>query len=174
MENAENLDRLIKEYSGQLMKLYGKRSPHLKEEVVPAVAKVTEAPEESIESAPPTATETIPTVTDDTLSGKATFYASVRSGGGAFPVPSAKVLIKKDGEIFSFLVTDENGNTATVSLPAYPEKDSLSSETAREVQYFSDVYAEGFQEKLNLPVSASGGAEIVLNVELTPNEERME
>ena len=73
-----------------------------------------------------------------------------------------------------FLVTDENGNTPTVTLPAYPEKDSLSSETAREVEYSADVYAEGFQEKKNLPVSASGGAEIVLNVELTPNEERTE
>lgn len=174
MENAENLDRLIKEYSGQLMKLYGKRSPHLKEEAVPAVAKVTEAPEESIESAPPTATETMPTVTDDTLSGKATFYATVRSGEGAFPVPGAKIIVKKESEIFSFLVTDENGNTPTVTLPAYPEKDSLSSETAREVEYSADVYAEGFQEKKNLPVSASGGAEIVLNVELTPNEERTE
>lgn len=178
MENAENLDLLIKEYSGQLMKAYSKRSPLLKEETVPVVAYTPERqPEtaaETAETPPPTATETIPSDTDASLSGRATFYASVRSGGGAFPVPSAKVLIKKDGEIFSFLVTDENGNTATVSLPAYPEKDSLSSETAREVQYFSDVYAEGFQEKLNLPVAASGGAEIVLNVELTPNEERME
>ena len=82
--------------------------------------------------------------------------------------------MKKGSEIFSFLVTDENGNTPTVTLPAYPEKDSLSSETAREVEYSADVYAEGFQEKKNLPVSASGGAEIVLNVELTPNEERTE
>ena len=98
----------------------------------------------------------------------------MRSGEGAFPVPGEKIIVKKESEIFSFLVTDENGNTPTVTLPAYPEKDSLSSETAREVEYSADVYAEGFQEKKNLPVSASGGAEIVLNVELTPNEERTE
>ena len=44
----------------------------------------------------------------------------------------------------------------------------------REAQYSADIYAEGFQEKKNLPVSATGGAEIVLNAELVPNEERGE
>lgn len=178
MDTTENLDRLIKEYSGQLMKTYSKRNPHLKEEALPVFAVTAanreEASDERAEEAPPTATETTPSSTDSSLSDTATFYASVRSGEGAFPVPSAKVLVVKGRELFTFLVTDENGNTPTVTLPAYPEKDSLSSETAREVQYYADVYAEGFQEKRRLPVSAVGGAEIVLNVELTPSEERTE
>ena len=173
MKNNADLEHLIKEYSAELMKLYGKRKPQLKE-AVPVFAVKDVAEEEKAETPPPTSAETVPTDTDDALTDTATFFASVRSGEGAFPIPNAKVLIIKDNEIFSFLVTDENGNTPTITLPAYPEKDSLSSETAREVQYYADVYAEGFQEKRKLTVSASGGAEIVLNVMLIPNEERSE
>ena len=148
MENTENLEQLIKEYSAELMKAYRKRSPQPEEATaVFAVTSATEneVPEENAEESPPTATETTPPVTVDSLSDTATFYASVRSGEGAFPIPGAKVIVKKDSEIISFLVTDENGNTNTVTLPAYPEKDSLSSETAREAQYSADIYAEGFQ-----------------------------
>ena len=36
------------------------------------------------------------------------------------------------------------------------------------------LLAEGFEEKRNLTVEASGGAEIILNAELTPSAERME
>lgn len=177
MENTENLDHLINEYSSELLKIYTKRKPKLKEEAMPVFATTTateKITEVKTEQTPPTARETTTTITDDSLSDTATFFASVRSGEGAFPIPNAKVIVGKGREILSFLVTDENGNTETVTLPAYPEKDSLSSETAREVEYYADVYAEGFQEKRRLPVSASGGAEILLNVELTPNEERTE
>lgn len=174
MENTENLEKLISEYSAELMKAYGRRNTQLKAEAVPSATVRTEPEAAKAEASPPTATETVPTVTNDALTDTASFFASVRSGEGAFPVPNAKVIIRKGNEIFSFLVTDENGNTPTVTLPAYPERDSLSSETARETEYCADVYAEGFQEKRELTVSASGGAEIVLNVLLTPNEERTE
>ena len=172
METTENLEQLIEEYSAELIKAHSRRSTQLKNEILPAFAVKAETAEG--ESPPPTATETIPTDINDSLTDTATFFASVRSGEGAFPIFNAKVIIGKGNEIFSFLVTDENGSTPTVTLPAYPEKDSLSSDTAREVEYYADVYAEGFQEKRKLPVPASGGAEIELNVELTPNEERSE
>ena len=173
MENTENLEQLIKEYSAELMKAYRKRSSQ-PEEVKTVFAEKAEENEQKSEAPPSAPEEPTPATAENLLDDKATFYASVRSGEGAFPIPGAKVMVKKDSEIISFLVTDENGNTDTVTLPAYPEKDSLSSETAREAQYSADIYAEGFQEKKNLPVSATGGAEIVLNAELVPNEERGE
>lgn len=172
MENTENLEQLIKEYSAELMKAYRKRSPQ-PEEAKTVFAEEAEENEQNSE-APSTPAEPSPSVSENLLDDTAAFFASVRSGEGAFPIPGAKVIVKKDSEILSFLVTDENGNTDTITLPAYPEKDSLSSETAREAQYSADIYAEGFQEKKNLPVSATGGAEIVLNAELVPNEERGE
>lgn len=174
MEKTDNLEQLIKEYSAELMKTFRKRNPEPENKAVPAVAVVSEAEKEPEESSPPASAKAAPTDNGDPLSDTATFFSSVRSGEGAFAVADAKITLKKGDRIFAFLVTDENGNTGTVTLPAYPEKDSLSSETAKEVMYYADVYAEGFQEKRNLPVAASGGAEIVLNTELIPNEERSE
>ncbi len=173
MENTANLEQLIKEYSAELMKAYRKRSPQ-SEEAKTVFAEEAEENERNSEAPPSAPEEPSPTAAENPLDDTATFYASVRSGEGAFPVANAKVIVKKGREIVAFLVTDENGNTPTVALPAYPEKDSLSSETAKAVDYYADVYAEGFQEKKNLPVSATGGAKIELNVELTPNEERSE
>ena len=173
MENSESLDRLIKEYSGQLMKTYEKRNPYLKEEkeVLPIIEEAfAEAQEAESEDEENEVTEKEET----DLTDNASFFATVRSGGGAFPVPNAKIIIGRDDTVVSFLVTDENGETPKVFLPAYNEKDSLSNETAKVVNYYADVYATGFQTKRNLPVIASGGAEIVLNIELTPDEERVE
>lgn len=183
MENSRELDRLINEYSASLLKTYEKRDPLLKEETIKAAepplldeAEAAEAPPEESGTEPQTEIEAqkAEETNEDALTDTATFFATVRTGGGAYPVPNAKIIVGKDDSIVSFLITDGNGDTPKVSLPAYPREDSLSSETARTVNYFADVYRSGFQDKKNLPVSAVGGAEIVLNVELTPNEERME
>ena len=166
MTETDNLDELIKAYSDSLMKTYQKRSPEEKEEATASAE--TEKEEENPEEIPIQINEEKPTT--DT----AVFMASVSTGGGAFPVPDAKVILRKDNSIVSFLVTDRNGKTQKITLPAYAEKDSLSEETAKAVSYYADIFAEGFQEKRNLLVEASGGAEIILNAELTPNEEGME
>lgn len=170
MKETDNLDELIKQYSESLMKVYKKRPSEPEEEAVAVVAdgKMTEDPTK--EEVSPETNETPAEVPTD----KAAFMAAVRTGSGAFPVPEAKVIVGKDSSIVAFLVTDENGETAKITLPAYAEKDSLSADTAKTVSYYADIYAEGFQEKRNLPVEASGGAEILLNVELTPLAERME
>ena len=177
MANPDNLDQLINEYSASLLKTYERRNPLLQTEDT--------ATEESLEAAEEADTETNSfeeerenlsggEASGEDLTDTATFFATVRAGGGAYPVPGAKIIIRKDRSIMSFLTTDENGDTMKVTLPAYPKADSLSAETVRVVNYLADVYSEGFQDKKDLPVAAVGGAEIVLNVELTPNEERME
>ena len=84
MENSESLDRLIKEYSGQLMKTYEKRNPYLKEEkeVLPIIEEVfAEAQEAESEAEENKVTEKEET----DLTDNASFFATVRSGGGAFP-----------------------------------------------------------------------------------------
>lgn len=183
MADTDNLDKLINEYSASLLKTYEKRNTNLKEDIpaISAVGLVEDMPTEPIseneDSILPEGEESVlpeSEETPDPLTDTATFFATVRTGGGAFPVPEAKIIVRKDNTIMSFLITDENGDTSKVTLPAYPREDSLSSETVKTVDYLADVYRTGFQEKRNLPVTAVGGAEIVLNVELTPSEERME
>lgn len=193
MTPEENLDKLIKKYSLSLMQTYDKRNRDLREETeerdkaveteaeteleTDAVSVFAEERETAANDEANTETingETHSSKEEEEMTGTASFFATVRTGGGAYPVENAKIIIGREDTVVSFLVTDENGDTPKVTLPAYPESDSLSYETAKEVMYFADVYATGFQEKKNLPVSAVGGAEIVLNVELVPNEERME
>lgn len=110
----------------------------------------------------------------EALTGKATFFADVSTGGGAYPVANAKVIVGKNDTIYAFLVTDENGNTPKVTLPAYPAADALNPATVKTVEYYADVYASGFEEKRNLEVSAVGDSNIILTVELTPMQERTE
>lgn len=168
MTETDNLDELIKKYSASLMKLYEKR------EELPAEEPALASAEEKEETVIPIAETAEEKSEEEPVSDTADFMATVRTGGGAFPVPDAKIIIRKNDTIVAFLVTDESGDTEKVSLPAFSEKDSLSPETAKTVLYYADVFAEGFEEKRNLTVEASGGAEIILNAELTPAAERME
>lgn len=168
MPETDNLDELIKKYSASLMKLYEKR------EELPAEGPALTSAEEKEETVIPIAETAEEKSEEEPVSDTADFMATVRTGGGAFPVPDAKIIIRKNDTIVAFLVTDESGDTEKVKLPAFSEKDSLSPETAKTVLYYADVFAEGFEEKRNLTVEASGGAEIILNAELTPAAERME
>lgn len=168
MPETDNLDELIKKYSASLMKLYEKR------EELPAEKSALASVEEKEEAVIPIAETAEEKSEEEPVSDTAGFMATVRTGGGAFPVPDAKIIIRKNDTIVAFLVTDESGDTEKVKLPAFSEKDSLSPETAKTVLYYADVFAEGFEEKRNLTVEASGGAEIILNAELTPAAERME
>lgn len=168
MTETDNLDELIKKYSASLMKLYEKR------EELPAEEPALASAEEKEETVIPIAETAEEKSEEEPVSDTADFMATVRTGGGAFPVPDAKIIIRKNDTIVAFLVTDVSGDTEKVSLPAFSEKDSLSPETAKTVLYYADVFAEGFEEKRNLTVEASGGAEIILNAELTPAAERME
>lgn len=168
MTETDNLDDLIKKYSASLMKVYQKREPLPEDTAVTAEEEKEEEPTpEEVREEPLTAVE------KETTTDTADFMASVHTGGGAFPVPDAKIVIGKGSSIVAFLVTDQNGETPKITLPAFAEADSLSAETAKTVSYYADVFADGFEEKRQLPVEASGGAKIILDVELTPLAERM-
>lgn len=99
----------------------------------------------------------------------AIFSANVFAGNNTYPIENAKVSVYRDDEIFAFLSTDENGLTKKVKLPSYPESNSLESGNENQrLDYYADVFAEGFTNQKGLLVSAVGGSDIVLDVSMTP------
>lgn len=185
----KNLDEMIKSYSDELMS-YAKE--HNSESLV-----IKNAPQESsdiLQETPPEevqenaeeaesegdgedGTEVSRSVlseipAEDDMESFATFRGRVFTGFGAFPVENAKVILYKNDVLYAFLVTDKNGETLTIKLEAFPEKNSLEPlSDEQRTDYSADVYAEGFTEKKNLLVSAVGGSDVVLDVELVPESE---
>lgn len=105
----------------------------------------------------------------------ATFSARVFSGEEAYPVENAKVMLYIGKTLYSFLITDENGETPKIKIEAPPEKNSLvpNSEN-QQLDYSADVFAEGFTTARGLLVSAVGSSDILLPVRLAPLSERID
>lgn len=102
------------------------------------------------------------------------FTARVFTGNNAYPIENARVIVIKDDKLFTFLSTDSDGMTKRVKLPSYPEINSLEPESNEQyVEYSAEVYAQGFTPKKDLLVSAVGGSDIVLDVQMTPLDERV-
>lgn len=106
---------------------------------------------------------------EDAMTGYATFSARIFTGNNAYPVSNAKVLVVKDGKLFTFLTTDRDGVTKKIRLPSFPEDNSLNPDSdMQRVTYTGEVYATGFTPKKNLLISAVGGSDIVLDLQMTP------
>ena len=104
----------------------------------------------------------------------ADFSAGVFYGEGAFPVKGAKLVIYREDDIYAFLETDENGSTKRITLPAFNKENSLESDNPdQSIDYFADVFAEGFISQRGLLVSSVGGSDIFLRVLLVPESERI-
>lgn len=127
-------------------------------------------PDEEQESLPPASD--LPLAAPESF---ALFTAKVYSGNQAYAVPDAKISIYLDGKLHAFLITDENGSTKQIKLEAYPKLNSFIPESTQQtVDYYADIFAEGFNEKKGLLVSAVGGSDILLSAELTPISERID
>lgn len=99
----------------------------------------------------------------------ALFRAVVFTADGAFPVKNARVVVKKNGELHAFLFTNGSGETKTVRLESYPEKNSLDPNSNQQyMQYTADIHAEGFESLRELTVEAVGGSQILLQENLVP------
>ncbi len=105
----------------------------------------------------------------DEMTAYATFSARVFTGNNAYPIGNAKVLVVKDGKLFTFLTTDRDGMTKKVRLPSFPESNSLNADSdMQRVNYTGEIYATDFTPKKDLLISAVGGSDIVLDVQMTP------
>ncbi len=185
---ADNLDKLIEEYSQKLMQSIPKEQIEKSSISTPSPTEIPEetkteeedgaTEKESLHEGTPGTSpdgfsadnETQPINTDP--ENFSTFLARVFTGGGAYAVPDAKIVLYKGDILQSFLTTDENGETKSIRIEAYPEENSLEPlSDEQRLNYSADVFADGFTEKKNLLVSAVGGADIILNVELTPESE---
>lgn len=99
----------------------------------------------------------------------ATFKAVIFTAQGALPVEGAKVTVKRKDELHAFLITNGSGETKTVKLEAYPERNSLEPlNPDKQMLYTADIKADGFEDKTNLPVYATGGSQIILQEYLVP------
>ena len=99
----------------------------------------------------------------------ATFKAVIFTAQGALPVEGAKITVKRKDELHAFLITNGSGETKTVKLEAYPERNSLEPlNPDKQMLYTADIKADGFEDKTDLPVYATGGSQIILQEYLVP------
>ncbi len=134
----------------------------------------TYAEEENDIATDSSATESNNDAGENELTSTASFSAAVFSGDYTYPVEGARIVIYRDDNIYAFLETDENGATKKITLPTFAEQNSLESDNPdRSVDYFADVFAEGFTPQKGLLVSGVGGSDIFLKVIMVPESERI-
>ncbi|MEE1320166.1 MAG: hypothetical protein UHM85_01355 [Acutalibacteraceae bacterium] len=190
-----DLDKLIEEYSKKLMDSIPEeqlKKSSINTEPTEAVKEEQQTAESTAEEGPtedmPEENEAVPfeeerveeekeegTIIPDVDTDPenySTFVVRVFSGGGAYPVPEAKVVLYRGDTLEAFLTTNKSGETPQIKIASYPAKNSLEPlSDEQRLNYSADVFADGFTEKRNLLISAVGGADVVLNVELVPESE---
>lgn len=120
----------------------------------------------------PTAPEAL--IDNQKATSSATFFAEVATGENAYPVAGAKVVIYRGDNIYAFLESDETGRTKLIRLPAFSKENSLDAQSNEQsIEYLADIFSPGFVSQKGLVVSAVGESDIILNVLLVPEEERM-
>lgn len=180
--NSDSFQSKIKKYADELLKMNKDRPSDYKE--TPKVTKKENAPaEDEISSKEEEISlseeETVEiTGTDEAVKEKtddfAYFSARVFTGNNAYPVKNARVIITRDNKLFTYLSTDKSGTTGRIKLPSYPESNSLTPDSDRQsIEYRGEVYAVGFTPRKNLLISAVGGSDIVLDIQMTPLSERV-
>ena len=192
----KELDELISKYTEDLINLRNKwkdlgiNPPEETSDESKDITPVTESPPTEVEQEDSKndngdETETAdtkkesPAVADDIPEADpenfSYFSAAVYSGNQAYAIPDAKISIYIDGKLHAFLITDKNGKTKKIKLGSYPKINTFIPESQEQrVDYYADIYADGFTPKKGLLVSAVGGSDILLNAELTPLSERID
>lgn len=193
--NGNNFESMIKKYADELIKMSREKTlPDLSEERPVQEPEESFIPEEESELLPfeevketdqePSADD-IPSIEDTVFNEEATennfpkqedrptayaaFSARVFTGNNAYPVENAKVLVVKDGRLYTFLTTDRDGVTKKVRLPSSPEANTLNPDSDKQyISYTGEVYATGFTPKKGLLIEAAGGSDVILDVQMTP------
>ncbi len=119
--------------------------------------------------------ETVQTQNETVPLSTANFFARVFSGDSAIPILGAKVILKRNGELYKVLTTSASGETQKIKIASYEKENSLQPESENQsYDYFADVYADGFVTQKDLLVSAVGESEIILTVQMIPVSERID
>ena len=104
-------------------------------------------------------------------------YLIVRvfTAGGAIPLSGATVLVKSNeengnrGDLIATLLTDRNGNTERIALPAPSRELSLSSGNIRPyATYNVEAYLDRYQQKDFYALPVFDGITSIQTVELIP------
>lgn len=116
---------------------------------------------------------------ENPLSSFGNLIIKTTTARGAIPISGALVHISyaedNDGAIISSVITDKNGNTAPISLPAPPKINSMSPQSASSSKpyalYNVQAEAEGFysQSFINVPIFDSVTS--IQSVDLIPLSE---
>lgn len=89
---------------------------------------------------------------------------------GALPVENAKVTVtefaKSGRNLVGFLQTDANGLTAEISLPSPPMSASQNPLEQGFNQYFVDIFKEGFNPQIDVPVEIFPQNQTILPINL--------
>lgn len=191
---TEELEAMGKAYGGEAEQTAFLPSEKENEETLQKVTTDTEK-EEKAENAPETVPKTpengspeqmsaadelvaadksVEEAEEKEMTSTASFSAAVFSGDYTYPVEGARIVIYRDDNIYAFLETDKNGTTKKITLPAFSAQNSLEPDNPdSSVDYFADVFAEGFIPEKGLLVSAVGGSDAFLKVIMVPEEERI-
>lgn len=104
----------------------------------------------------------------------ADFKAQVFTADKAYPVSNATIKIIKDNNLVAFLVTQKDGTTKTIKLASPPSVNSLDPfNKEQSIEYYAQINAEGFIPKDELLVSAVGDTNIILQTNLSPDEQEV-
>ncbi len=189
--NKDNFENMIKKYADELIKMSKEKVlPDAQEDITDTESEETVeeqsesdfipfeqgrdvSPKEETPENPVTENEVASNPTENEMTDYANFSARVFTGNNAYPIENAKVLVVKDDSLYTFLTTDKDGTTKKVRLPAFPESNSLNPESDKKsVKYTGEIYATGFTPRKGLLISAVGGSDVVLDVQMTPISER--
>lgn len=97
--------------------------------------------------------------TREAMSGRGYLIVSVRTGAGALPLEGALVTLRGDemleGDAIASFITDRNGNTPRITLPAPPRINSESPSGGKPYAgYNADISLAGYYSNLytNIPI----------------------
>ncbi len=114
---------------------------------------------------------------DDNMNYDSVGYLQINAYSAAGAVPIEKINIRifgnneMNGNVNYSLLTDRNGQSKIVSLPA-PQKEYSETPAPSEVgfaTYNVEVFGNGFYPKILYDVSIFPGIKSVLNLEMIPN-----
>ena len=115
----------------------------------------------------------------DNYESYGTLTVKTESAFGAFPVPGATVSFRRQTEdgakLFAVLITDEDGGTEPLNVPAPPVSNSLSPGGATPYTLINiEVFADGYYSVMLMGVPIYSGISSTQTVNMIPLPESVD